>query len=164
MFMKRVLISRGGVFYDDRLIEKAQGASEGRKNNVSLHEAERLENIEILDSGGTKGKTRLETDEEVGTRVRLLVSDIVANHGRRSGGANILLVSHGGVIRVLLRDVFKVSGDSPVKVFNSSKTEVEVEVHREDDSIVSWSRATLVGEIGDVSHLPAGIVTKRTDH
>ena len=44
-----------------------------------------------------------------------------------------LFVTHGGIVRVLLRDVFEVGGEERIRVWNSSITQVDVTITKLSD-------------------------------
>ena len=114
--------------YTDFLREKAQGSREGKRNDLTLEDAERIDAEAGID---VSSKFR-ESDEDVKARILSFLSDLIEGQdgvGGEEGGKegesgevptddakpdglppNILVVTHGGVIRVLLRDVFKVGG------------------------------------------------------
>jgi broad specificity phosphatase PhoE len=114
--------------YTDFLREKAQGSREGKRNDLTLEDAERIDAEAGID---VSSKFR-ESDEDVKARILSFLSNLIEGQdgvGGEEGGKegessevptddakpdglppNILVVTHGGVIRVLLRDIFKVGG------------------------------------------------------
>jgi broad specificity phosphatase PhoE len=95
--------------FTDALREKAQGCREGKRNDMSQEEAERLDEAAGIDVA-SKFK---ESDKDVEVRVLDLLGGIIEDTAATSpppSHTNVLMVTHGGVIRVLLRDVFKVGG------------------------------------------------------
>ena len=177
---------------DPRLRERAKGAQEGRLNNLSMEEAERMDEEE-----GREGRL-FETYVEVRARLEEWLGDAIRDRRREEeggdggggGGAELVVVTHGGCIRTFLRDVFAVSGDRTVKVFNGSVSTVKirclpvppVEVAPksrstgvEGEGLAATRRvaastgevfdfhATLVGDLGDISFIPPEHVTKRSD-
>ncbi|GMI06452.1 hypothetical protein TrLO_g11794 [Triparma laevis f. longispina] len=170
------------ITLDARLKEKAQGARENKKNNITQEVAEAME----LELGNPPSSFFKETDSEVASRalevleeeiVRRIVAENDPNY-TPSSSHSTLLVTHGGVIRVLLRDIFKVGGgpgEERIRVFNSSVSRVDVSIKKRANSevpgvntvrvgedVYEWT-ATLVGPIGDTSYIPPHLVTERSD-
>ena len=150
------------------LREKAQGSREGKRNDMTLKQAEAADEASGIDWRSLKK----ETDEEVADRLSSFLDETFRKiHEEESSAAtNVLMVTHGGVIRVLLRDVLKVgggAGEPKIQVWNSSITQVDVssrcEAAHEGESAKISYKPELVGVIGNTSFIPPSLVTKRSD-
>ncbi|GMI40113.1 hypothetical protein TrCOL_g12980 [Triparma columacea] len=153
------------VEYRGALRERAKGALEGRRNDLTLEEAEELR----LKEGG--GEVKLETEEQLCERLRGFVKGVLEGvlEGVKGQDTKVLVVTHGGCLRAFLKGVFKVvPDDTTVRVFNSSTTVVQVEVAEGAGGAggarggEGW-KATLLGPVGDISFIPAELVTQRSD-
>jgi broad specificity phosphatase PhoE len=155
------------VEYGEALRERAKGALEGRRNDLTLEEAEELR----LKEGG--GEVKLETEEQLRERLRGFVEGVLEGvKGQDAKGqdakvqdAKVLVVTHGGCLRAFLKGVFKVvPDDATVRVFNGSTTVVQVELAEGAGGAggEGW-KATLFGPVGDISFIPAELVTQRSD-
>ena len=163
------------VRWDERLVEKAHGAREGKSNQLPPEKAEEMERAK-----GTDMSTLFkETDEDVYARVLPVIHEEIARVVSSDSPKDSLLVIHGGIIRVLLRDIFEVGGKDKIRVWNGSVSRVGVSVSKsstsplpdaamDKNSIVvkgelhTWTCA-LAGPIGDVTYLPEDLRVKRSD-
>lgn len=171
---------RAFVRYDARLMERAHGALEGRRTGMSLSEALELhakeqqqqQELQQIDSGGGTAfhplePPKFETQSEVDDRLRQVVRDIVsrarlARSSRDVDGLRewkVLLLTHGGVVRSLLKNVAGVTRER-VKALNGSVSVVNVHEEEGGGGGVTYE---LVGGVGDTSHLPVELVTTRTE-
>mmetsp|Transcript_4561 Transcript_4561/g.8712 ORF Transcript_4561/g.8712 Transcript_4561/m.8712 type:complete len:107 (-) Transcript_4561:862-1182(-) len=87
-----------------------------------------------------------ESDEDVYARLLPVVHEEIArvvSSQEDSPPKNNLLVVHGGVIRVLLRDIFEVGGKEKIKVWNASVSCVDVAISKaETGSSTTTSTST----------------------
>ncbi|GMH68478.1 hypothetical protein TrST_g4383 [Triparma strigata] len=169
------------IILDARLKEKAQGARENKRNDITQETAEAME----LELGNPPSAFFKESDEEVAVRALGVVEDEIRRATQSHTSSSTLMVTHGGVIRVLLRDIFKVGGgpgEERIRVFNSSISQINVHITKQQEDthsdsaattanrnmlivgeeVFEWT-ATLVGPIGDTSYIPPHLVSERSD-
>ena len=133
------------------LRERAKGAQEGRLNNLSLGEAENL------DAEENRPPRLWESQEDVCKRLRVFMAEFLSKNKE----GHHLVVTHGGCVRIFVRDIFQLAGDNPVKVYNSSTTTVSILVKNDEPT---FENATLLSDIGDLKYIPPELVTTRSDH